>query len=193
MQRGFSLVELIVVVFIILILTAVVLGNYQSGGQALALQRSAARLAQDIRLIQAMAMGSREYTGCDPAGYGIYLHAEAMSNPPHKPGCGAYFLFADCDYSEPGGEYNSGGGGDPILEIEATEFERGVNFIRAYYSDGSNNPHATIIFYPPEPRVTIKCDSGFCDSVKLKFDIKGQEKCVHINSKGLVYVLDTCS
>ena len=172
--------ELMVVVLIIIIITAVALPNYQSGGQRLALQRSAVRLAQDIRLVQEMAMGSRDYTGCaDPAGYGIYFHTAAEMGPV-KPGPGAYYLFIDCPPLE-----GFDGGSDPI--IERVEFEPGIEFTGASYDVGGPPNHATIIFYPPGPEVFIECDPG-CQWIDIKFDINGKEEEVRINKKGLIYV-----
>lgn len=172
--------ELIVVVFIMLILTAVAMGNYRPGGQQLALERSAFKLAQDIRRVQEMAMSSRVESECGAdfqGGYGIYFHATA-SEGPTKPGPNAYFLFADCNNDE---EF------DATDHFDKIKLESEILFKRAYFASG-DNPHATIIFYPPDPSVIIKSDSGTQEWVEIQLDIRGQEKIIYINEEGLIYV-----
>ena len=91
-DKAFTLVELMIVSSIILLLTAVVLINYRAGNQQLALDRSAHKLAQDIRIAQEMAMSPREEcgaTGVFRGSYGIYLHRVQYPN--------SYLLFADCN------------------------------------------------------------------------------------------------
>ncbi|MDO8669067.1 MAG: type II secretion system protein, partial [Candidatus Buchananbacteria bacterium] len=60
MKKGFTLIELLVVVAVITALTAVVLPSFRSGDNQLALQRSASKLAQDLRRVQGMAVSAQE-------------------------------------------------------------------------------------------------------------------------------------
>jgi len=78
MNKSFTIIESLVVMFIIVLLSLIILPNYYSTKQQLAFQRSAFKLAQDIRVVQEMAMSTQEYSACLGTagykyGYGIYL------------------------------------------------------------------------------------------------------------------------
>ena len=81
-ESGFTLTELLVVASIIILFSAIVLANYQTGNKQFALQRSAHKLAQDIRRAQEMAMSAKECEPCGnvvPPGYGIYTQQHYSS------------------------------------------------------------------------------------------------------------------
>jgi len=166
-DKGFTLIELMVVMAIISIMTAVVLANYRGGNQQLALDRSANKLAQDIRRAQDMAMSPREECGGDPAfhgGYGIQL----KGNEPSR-----YLLLADCNDDK-----NLDSGDDEVLE--QINFEPGVEIVALT----SNN--LRIIFSPPDP-ITVFMPSGY-DNVSIELGISGYSKTIHVNEAGLIYV-----
>lgn len=72
---GFSLIELMVVVTIIVIITLIIIPNYRQISSQFALERSAHKLAQDIRRAAEMAMSARELPGSgpQPKGYGVFF------------------------------------------------------------------------------------------------------------------------
>jgi len=135
MNKGFTLIELLVVLSIIVIMTSLTLPNYRAGDQQLALQRSVAKVSQDLRRTQEMAMSSREFVGA-PAGfvggYGIYFN---LSQPDQ------YILFADLDNEN---DYDTG------EAVEILELETNIVF-----SNLSPDDPLTIIFIPPDPQVII--------------------------------------
>jgi len=102
-QQGFTIIELLTSIAVVVILTAIVFANYRSGERQYALQRSTHKLAQDIRRIQEMATSTREFN-CGgspiipPGGYGVYFPRLSIAN-------NYYILFADCDG---GFDYDSG-------------------------------------------------------------------------------------
>lgn len=197
-DKGFTLVELMVVMVIITIMTTIVLTNYRAGGRQLALDRSANKLAQDIRRAQEIAMGSREEGACPSGfggGYGIRLSRSDAA--PHYPWFWQYILFADCDNN---GEYAS----TTDSLIQEVKFEQGVTLQKIKYWDGVQwcpvglpglgEPVIDIIFSPPDPeRVIFTGESDFDDAIAHKLVLTtedGRTKCVYVNKVGLIYVID---
>ncbi|MFH1401523.1 MAG: hypothetical protein ABIG40_00995, partial [Parcubacteria group bacterium] len=125
LRKGTTLVEMLVIIAIIAILTLIVVSNYKTGSSQLSLQRSANKLAQDIRRAEEMAVSSRECQVCVPVvvppSYGIYLDKDWKN----------YILFAD----NGNGEY---GGGD--TQVERPNLESGV-----YIKDVSTPPKKVMI------------------------------------------------
>jgi len=85
-QKGFTLIEVIVVIAVIGLIVTLVFANYRSGTRSSNLQAAAQGLVTDIRTAQNMAMSSSKYEDEVPCGYGIHF----MSN-------NSYFLFRDID------------------------------------------------------------------------------------------------
>ncbi|MFH1462749.1 MAG: type II secretion system protein [bacterium] len=180
MKKGFTLLEITVVVAIIILLSTIFLTNYREGEKRFALLRSAHQLAQAIRTTQESAMSSREFDGGFPqGGYGIYL----------EEGSNSFVLFADCDgdYSY---NYNNSGSAlscaDAVLanpypyeKIEEFFLEEGV-----YISSISPSSPQNIVFFPPDPIIIITPSSNSV-SITLTFD-GGSAKTVTINSVGLI-------
>jgi type II secretory pathway pseudopilin PulG len=163
-EKSFTLIELLVSIFIIVLISGIIFANYRVGGQQFALQRSANKLAQDIRRAQAMAMGAAEYAGC-PAGYkygyGIYLTTSTNNQ---------YILFADCDN---GKDYDSGEG------VETIKLETGVKIKTL-----SPSSPLTITFTPPDPTITISPSAPA--TITLGND--SQTKTITVNSAGLIEI-----
>ncbi len=137
-MKAFTLVESLIVVAIIAILSLILFPNYQSAQQQLALQRSAFKLAQDIRTVQEMAMSVKEFEGEVPeGGYGISLSSPSTS----------YTIFADVDSD---GEYDN-----PSEKVEDISLESGIEI-------NSIIPASliSIIFLPPDPEVFFKNPGG---------------------------------
>lgn len=89
--KGFSIVEFLVVIFIIALLTTLVLVNYRQGQQKNAVNSATQRLTADLRRAQNSALAVKtEKEGMPACGYGIYT-----------PSANQYQLFyntaADCN------------------------------------------------------------------------------------------------
>ena len=167
MNKGFTLVESLVTIFIIAVLSLIILPNYNSIGKQLALQRSAFKLAQDMRTVQEMAMSAQEFGGAIPqGGYGIRLSSGT-----------SYIIFAD----NGDGIYNSS------EKVEDISLENGMEI-------NSINPGSlqAIIFSPPDPEVSFMNSEGNdigIDGITIKVVISGDvSKSIDIiiNRAGLI-------
>jgi len=166
-EKGFTLIEVMTSIFIIVILTTVVLLNYRQNNLHYALSRSANKLAQDIRRAQQMAMSMKEC--CEdivPKGYGIYLQA----------GNTYYYLYADIS----GSSDKVYDGGDVI--IDTVPLESGVSI-------QSVNPASplSINFNPPDPTTTINGDSTITDCT-ITLSVSSQTKNIYVNKFGMVEI-----
>ncbi len=100
-KKGFSLIEMIVVIAVMAILMSILLIDYNSIKQQLALRRGASQFAQDIRAAQGLALGTTEHScngGTKASGFGICVGDGCFggsgicdSNCTY-----AYTLFANC-------------------------------------------------------------------------------------------------
>jgi len=164
MSKSFTLVELLVAVGIIILLTALVLPDYRAGERQFALQRSASKLAQDLRRAQEMAMSAKEPpTAPDTfkGAYGINFQTNSSN----------YILFADLDNDQ---IYDSG------EEIETLPLEKKVKI-----SNLSPASPLTISFTPPDPTININPSDSLAS---ITLTNNGQTKIIKVNKVGLIYV-----
>lgn len=182
-QKGFTIIELIVVISIITILSAIVLVSYRTGERQLMLQRAASKLAQDIRRAQEMAMSARECTpppvscpaggGVPVGGYGLYID---KSQPDR------YFIYADSNTSPGAEQYSSG------EEIETIFLEKEVK-IEDLVPASAN---FSINFRPPDPTIKMK-DAAGIDKENVTIIIAlivnpSQTKTIKVNKAGRIEI-----
>jgi len=70
-QKGFSLIEMIIVSSIVGILATTLILNFRAGSRDTALIQVAQQIASDVREAQSMAISSKRYAGQTRCGYGI--------------------------------------------------------------------------------------------------------------------------
>ena len=92
-SEGFTIIELLIVVAIIIVLPAVVISNFPQIKNQFALSRAIYKMSQDIRTIQNMALSSVPYKDSfnllrPVAGYGVHVDVNALGNK-------KYILYAD--------------------------------------------------------------------------------------------------
>ncbi|MFH1180984.1 MAG: type II secretion system protein [bacterium] len=128
--KGFTLVELAVVVGIILLFSVLIFPNFKSGRKNLALLRSASKLSQDIRRAQNMAMSSK-------GSFGIKIDKNSSN----------YILFIDSNNDH---IYNIS------EEIELLVLEEDIT-VSGLFPDFSP---LNITFSPPDPVTNFNPDSS---------------------------------
>jgi len=178
---GFTLIEMVAVVGIIVILSAIVLVNYRSGDSQLALLRSANKLSQDIRRAQEMAMSAEEVNNKVYDRYGIHFDI----NPGVPDGKKSYILFGDDGGN---GAYQ---GDPPDKPIETVNFEKNVEINQILASAGGSENSVqkiSITFQPPDPTTYILESGENKIVVKIQLISGSNTKTVVVNKAGLIYV-----
>lgn len=196
--KGFTLVELLVSIFIIILMSGIIFANYRTGGQQFALQRSANKLAQDIRRAQQMAMSAKETnlggqvpTGQEfvpKGGYGIYFDESSPNS---------YVIFADCNENR---QYNGTGlvcgptGTEYTEQVETIELlEKKEVQIYDIQKEGGGSPDKIhITFVPPDPETHIVPPAGsepaWCDIILALKQDTTKTKTVEVNKAGLIEI-----
>ncbi len=183
MNKGFTLLELVVVMAIVLLLTVLIFPAFRLGEKNFSLENATAKLSRDLRRAEDMALSAKQFQGIVPrGGYGIYVNAATNS----------YILFADCDDSTPNPSnptpdhlYNPGSnncGGFP----EIVETINLGNYLLVSSLAPSSPLH--IVFTAPRPLVTL---SGAGNEAIITFALKdnlNRNLKVKINKLGLIEI-----
>ncbi len=191
-EKGFTLLELVVIVSIIAALSTIVLSGYNTGETKFTLVRSANKLAQDIRKAENMAMIGKDtpvtFGETFPSGgYGVYFYTSTSTRP------NSYTLFGDCDGDK---EYDSGGNATSCAAatatttfpeiIETMSLETEV-YISNISFDTTSTESCSITFYPPDPIIRIVGPSSQSyDEVTITLNLHGNTKEITINTVGLI-------
>jgi type II secretory pathway pseudopilin PulG len=160
-ESGLTMVELLTVVSIILILSAVVFGNYQVGNNTQALDRAAQKLAQDFRRVNEMSVSGQEMTSTINA-YGIYFNKTDVASPSNSK---TYIVYKNTkngtDY-----QYNSSNPNADTIS-QTISMEAGIK-ICDILDNAASVTTISIGFVPPEPVVFMGANStGHEVTIKL--------------------------
>jgi len=195
-NRGFTLIELLITMTIVGVLSAIFVPSYQKFQTHLALQRSAVKLAQDVKVAQEMALAAAECPKCPSGGsntgYGIYFDINWEVTPGSGKGK-AYRLYADT-VNGTVAENESFSIADTTLETIELEDK-----ISIYDIDGDQlTGLVSINFKPPDPEVRINNNNGNLPDLNdtiITLCIQGSDCTkannimkVKINTAGLIYV-----
>lgn len=187
---GFTLIELMVVLAIIIGLAGIVLANYRGGERQSALLRSTHRLAQDLRWVEEMAIASQKTPPefgeevFPRGGYGIYFKID-----PQTPKGYRIILFADCDGE---GDYDDlpiattcagsapGTGKSRDETIKTLTLEEGV-VIKTLFPSSP----LSITFKPPDPEIFISGGNLAIITLSLK-DAPTITRTITVHKTGLI-------
>lgn len=136
-MKGFTLIEVLIITFIISFLSVAILINYRSSQDQAFLTRAAAAFESEIRRTQNLAVAGTEFSGVIPCGYGLNYR----DNKAYRIYVGQLGGAANCQSSNH--NYQSGLDSDyQDLKI----IESGVVFINSF---------SDIFFEPPDPATYI--------------------------------------
>jgi len=170
---GFTIIELLIVIGIIVLMTGLMLPTFRSGERTLALSRVVHKAGQDVRNTQELALRAKAHI-CpnDPAekisGYGVFFDQNIPTS---------YIIFAECNDNN---TYNEGT--DGIVETISLESNIEISLV-------SPSAKTSIVFVPPTPLVFTNGNPG--ENVQISFqrqDGVGAVKTLDINSKGVIDV-----
>ncbi|MBI2446407.1 MAG: prepilin-type N-terminal cleavage/methylation domain-containing protein [Parcubacteria group bacterium] len=168
--KGFTLIEILVVLAIIVIITSVVIFNIGSERQNSALLRSVQKLSLDLRRAQSFALSSKVFKTIGiPCGWGVHFNGMGSDN---------YVIFADLALNPNCSDRDFIRAADGSEDFETIYLESGitVNSLSSGLSD--------IVFTPPEPTVTFT-PAQTSSSITL-ININSVTRAININKTGFI-------
>lgn len=178
-QAGFTLTELLVVMFIISLLSSIVLANHRSGQKRYALSQATQQLVSNLRKAQNMAMSGVDIgevvgePGKYYCGYGIETNYTA------RPTSYRFFLDKSPNCQTSNNQYDSN---DKLLETVNLPDKIKIKLT-------TPSPPLDVFFKPPDPTTYIKNNSGVGISGTVTLELEGTSltKIVTITTAGLIY------
>ncbi|MFY9462276.1 MAG: type II secretion system protein [Candidatus Sungiibacteriota bacterium] len=184
LRGGFTMVEVVIMLGIIIIVSAIVLVSFPSVSANINLQKSVQQLALRFRQAQSQALAVRQVQGpfgpVVPPAVGVYI---STADPTH------YIVFADICPSAPNNNKIYDAGCDII--IETMSLERGVRIIELVDEAAQNQSAVSVVFTVPEASATVYNASGSIGEsilVKLRTDSGNLTKAVRARTSGQVAI-----
>ena len=188
-ESGVTLIEIIVVVAIITIFSAILISDFPSIERQFYLTRAAYQLAQDLRRVQSLSLsGSFLPGGQSISGYGLYINTD--TNPQ------SYILYADSckdqkytidDPTCPAGDYTQG----TLGTIDMTQGGRYPEVYIEGLTGIDGGAITSIDFTPPNPTTTIQNISAGYNQIGIILGLKSdpaKTKEVDVNTAGFINV-----
>ena len=185
--KGITIVEILVVIFIIALFSSILLINFPKIIRKFALNRAVYKMSQDSRRAQDMALSGQRTEGGDVKGYGVYINLNSLGNK-------KYIIYADMGDDQ---KYDASGvicgrqspNQDCVIEtINLSQAESGV--IISGITNPNNVQQIDINFKPPNPTVTItSLSSG--SRAQIIFALESDlltYRTVSVNTAGLIEI-----
>ncbi len=178
MNQGFTFIELAVVMFITVLLSAALVLGTSTAGTKMALKRAAYDLAQNLREVQEMSMSAKKFD-CDVGMTStVGLHAKQKEK--------SYVLFADCSQNPDKYTFENTSQDRVLKEVY---LESGVKICKI--DAPAPKSKANICFVPPDPIVNLNGEA--IDNLEVIIDLclESDEdiiKRVIVNSVGMIEI-----
>ena len=141
MNKGFTLIEILVVLAIIVIITGIVIFNVGLERQNSALLRSAQKLSLDLRRAQNYSLSSKVFNTLGvPCGWGVHFNGVGSTN---------YIIFADLATSADCSNRDFLRASNGSEDFETVNLESGITI------SSLSSSLTDIVFTPPEPTVAF--------------------------------------
>ena len=165
-QKGFSLIELMMVIAIVGIASTIVIAQYSNSRDLKALSFGAKQIANDVRMAQNYAFGALESGGTNP-GYGISFSNNSSS----------YIIFADKNNDK-----TYGGAGE---EFQTVNLPDGVT-VQSLKVDNVDTDPVDVVFTSPYGETHINDNSGNAIGFKIRIGNSVGSENINISGSGKV-------
>ena len=167
---GFTLIEMLIVMAIIIIITGIVIFNIGSERQNSALLRSAQKLSLDLRRIQSFALSSKVFKTSEvPCGWGIHFNNVGSTN---------YIIFADLAVNPNCSDR------DFLRAANGSEDFENVNLDGGITINSLSGGLSDVVFTPPEPTVNF-VPAQTSVSITLSNE-NGAARSINLNKTGFI-------
>lgn len=190
--RGITLIEVLVVVFIIALLSTILVGDFPKIRKQFALTRAVYRLSQDLRRTQDMSFSGQSISNLGIKSYGLYIDLNVLGNK-------KYIIYADRG-TTPDNKYSlttfdtycsniiQGYTGDCIIEM--IDLSRVEPDVVISLLQNTNGQKVDINFEPPNPTITITSLVN-ASRVQILFALGSdltKQRIVYVNTSGLIEI-----
>ncbi len=200
---GFTLIEVLASVSILVVLSTLVVANIHGANQRVKLDAAALKLVSDLRLVQDYSLGLRKYGVSDdyPSG-GWGVRFTKANNAAQQALNTEYRIFADRDNTA---KYRpSLDGNISTKELDSiVSLPAGVTISALEVNGTTNKNYLYIVFYPPDPMVYMNLannentnalnfavGAGTEGSVTLSLAGTSLTKTIYFNRFGLIGILN---
>lgn len=170
MNRGFTLIEMLVVLAIIILLTGIVVFNVSTERQNSALLRSAQNLSLNLRRAQTYALTVKQFkTYGVPCGWGVHFNGADSTS---------YVIFADLALAADCSDR------DFVRAVNGSEDFETVNLETGVTVSSLSNNLSDVVFSPPEPSVTFTPNQTV--AIVTLINKNSSTRAININKTGFI-------
>lgn len=202
-NKGFTLIELMVTITIMMIMTSVVLFNYNRFNETTLLSTFAYDLSLTIRQAQVYGAGVRD---SDLASQGSPISVGSIGNPSFKKAYGLHFEKTKTSFSIfldglennglPNGIHEVGSQNATDIDLDTYLFQRGINIqalcVGSGISENCDKTSLDVTFHRPDPEAIITANGEIANYSQATIILQSADtkisKSVIVNMTGQISV-----